>query len=482
MTGTSNPFDSFVVFAEMRTGSNFLESNLNALEGVHSFGEAFNPVFIGTPTTTDILGIDQAARDADPLALLQAIRGFDGGLGGFRYFHDHDPRVLKAILDDPRCAKIILTRNPLDSYVSWKIAQATGQWKLTNVTKRKAAQAQFEAGEFETHLTDLQTFQLRVQHHLQVTGQSAFYIGYEDLNDLNVLNGLAKWLGVAARLDGLRTNLKRQNPDALLDKVVNPGDLQAGLARLDRFNLARTPVFEPRRGPAVPSFVAGARTPLLYMPIRSGPEGIVARWLADLDQVDRKDLRRNFTQRSLRDWMAAHPRHRSFTVLRHPLARAHTVFCRHILHEQPGPMGRVRRILGRTHGVDLPDDPMSPAYDLAAHHTAFLGFLRFLKANLSGQTVLGVDAHWASQGQCLQGMAEFAVPDIILREQDLYRDLPDLAARVGASADAALHRAPRARPYDLAQVYSATLEAAARDAYARDYILFGFGDWSDQAA
>lgn len=46
-------------------------------------------------------------------------------LGGFRYFHDHDPRVLDMILDDPGCAKIILTRNPLDSYVSWKIAQAT---------------------------------------------------------------------------------------------------------------------------------------------------------------------------------------------------------------------------------------------------------------------------------------------------------------------------------------------------------------------
>lgn len=482
MTSPSMPFESFVIFAEMRTGSNFLESNLNALPGVHSFGEAFNPVFIGTPTTTDILGIDQVARDADPMALLQAIRGSDGGLGGFRYFHDHDPRVLVAILDDPRCAKIVLTRNPLDSYVSRKIAQATGQWKLTNVTKRKEAQARFEPDEFETHLADLQAFQLRVQHHLQVTGQSAFYIGYEDLNDLEVLNGLAKWLGVAGRLEALRTNLKRQNPDALLDKVANPGDLQDGLARLDRFNLTRTPGFEPRRGPAVPGFVAGAQAPLLYMPIRSGPEGIVARWLADLDQVDRKALRRNFTQRSLRDWMAAHPHHRSFTVLRHPLARAHMVFCRHILPQQPGPMGRVRRILGRTHGLDLPEDPASPSYDLVAHHAAFLGFLRFIKANLSGQTVLGVDAHWASQAQCLQGMAEFALPDVILREDDLTRDLPDLAARVGARTDVLPASAPRAQPFDLAQVYSAELEQAARAAYARDYILFGFGDWAGQAA
>ena len=43
----SGSFTSFVVLAEMRTGSNFLEANLNALEGVTCHGEAFNPHFIG---------------------------------------------------------------------------------------------------------------------------------------------------------------------------------------------------------------------------------------------------------------------------------------------------------------------------------------------------------------------------------------------------------------------------------------------------
>ena len=126
----SGSFTSFVVLAEMRTGSNFLETNLNALEGVTCHGEAFNPHFIGYPNSTEILGISQQGREDDPHQLLAAIRD-DADLGGFRYFHDHDPRILDTILDDPQVAKIILTRNPLDSYVSWKIAQATGQWKLT---------------------------------------------------------------------------------------------------------------------------------------------------------------------------------------------------------------------------------------------------------------------------------------------------------------------------------------------------------------
>ena len=41
-------FEYFVVLAEMRTGSNLLESNLNAIDGIECHGELFNPFFIGT--------------------------------------------------------------------------------------------------------------------------------------------------------------------------------------------------------------------------------------------------------------------------------------------------------------------------------------------------------------------------------------------------------------------------------------------------
>ncbi len=177
-------FHSFVVFAEMRTGSNFLEANLNAFAGIKCHGEAFNPHFIGYPNTTQILGVDQAARDREPGALLRAIRHDPSAMGGFRYFHDHDPRVLDLVLDDPACAKIILTRNPVESYVSWKIAQETGQWKLTDMKARKAAKATFDAAEFEAHLEALQAFQLKLMNRLQTSGQTAFYVAYEDLQSV----------------------------------------------------------------------------------------------------------------------------------------------------------------------------------------------------------------------------------------------------------------------------------------------------------
>ncbi|MBZ0123234.1 MAG: nodulation protein NodH, partial [Roseovarius sp.] len=211
-------FDFFVVFADMRTGSNFLEANLNAFEGIHCHGEAFNPYFIGYPNKTELLGITQPERETDPVRLIRAIRERGPGMGGFRFFNDHDPRALAICLDDPRCAKIVLTRNPAESYVSWKIAQATGQWKLTNVKRRRDSRIRFDAAEFETHVAGLQGFQERILHRLQVTGQTAFYLAYEDLQDVAVMNGLAAFLGSDERLEKLDGSLKKQNPSPLSEK------------------------------------------------------------------------------------------------------------------------------------------------------------------------------------------------------------------------------------------------------------------------
>ncbi|ETW12413.1 hypothetical protein ATO8_12711 [Roseivivax marinus] len=470
-------FDYFVVFAEMRTGSNFLETNLNAFPPLTCHGEAFNPHFIGYPNSTDILGISREERDAHPERLLRHIARASHGMGGFRYFHDHDPRVLDAILSDPRAAKIVLTRNPVDSYVSWKIAQATGQWKLTNVARREAAKARFDRAEFETHLAGLQEFQITLLRALQRSGQTAFYVAYEDLQDVEVMNGIAEWLGIPDRLESLDTSLKRQNPEPLESKVANFPEMEAALARIDRFDLSRTPNFEPRRGPVVPSYVAGAETPLLYMPIRSGPEAAVTAWLAALDGVDADALTRDFSQKTLRQWKRERPGHRSFTVVRHPLARAHAAFCDKILATGPGTFAAIRRFLGKKYKLALPEGDPGADWDADAHRAAFEGFLRFLKDNLNGQTPIRVDAHWAGQAQTLQGMAEFTLPDMIVREDEMAAYLPALAMQVGRETAIEPQPTPVAAPHGLARIYDDTLEQLARDAYARDYLMFGFSDW-----
>jgi LPS sulfotransferase NodH len=471
------PFDYFVIFAEMRTGSNFLETNLNALPGIACHGEAFNPHFIGYPNRDDLLGLTQAEREADPQALINAIRDEPGVLAGFRFFHDHDPRVLDIALPDPRCAKIILTRNPVDSYVSWKIVQQTGQWKLTNVKRRKDAVADFDAGEFHDFLDQLQQFQIRLHNALQTSGQTAFHIAYEDLQDLNVMNGLARFLGVEESLASLDQSLKPQNPAPLSAKVENFDAMQTALADLDRFNLSRTPNFEPRRGPAVPSYVAAARAPLLYLPVRSGPEAEVRQWLAALDGVADDDLQSGFTQKTLRQWKRDRPGHRSFTVLRHPVARAHAAFCQRILMPGPGNLAEIRKTLRRVHNLPIPGKMPDARYDRDAHRKAFVAFLKFVKANLAGQTGLRIDSAWATQTQALQDFAGFALPDQVLREDEMAQALPALARATGYP-DAPAPPAPAIdTPFALADIYDDKIEDLAAKVYQRDYVTFGFDRW-----
>lgn len=470
-------FQSFVVFAEMRTGSNFLEANLNAFDGITCHGEAFNPHFMGYPQSEPILGVDLKTRDANPKVLLSAIRSDPAGLSGFRYFHDHDPRVFDPIIEDRSCAKVILTRNPVESYVSWKIAQETGQWKLTDVKAQKVAQAMFDAKEFTAHLEALQAFQVTLLNRLQTSGQTGFYVAYEDLQSVEVMNGLARYLGVEAQLEGLDKSLKKQNPSPISSKVRNYDEMLGALSKLDRFDLTRTPNFEPRRGPNVPSFLAAAKTPLLYMPLKSGPQAQVVRWLAALDGVERADLQTKMTQKDLRRWMRDNPGHRTFTVLRHPVQRAHDAFCRHVLSAGKGSYLQLRKTLMRRYKMPLPPDGPDAGYDKTAHHEAFTAFLKFLKGNLAGQTSIRVDAAWCSQAQAIAGFGEFCLPDRIIREKDLAQELADLAGAVGRVDVPPLPEVQPDQPFSLNDIYDARIEKLAADAYQRDYVMFGFSSW-----
>ncbi|SIO19117.1 nodulation protein NodH [Vannielia litorea] len=468
-------FDYFVIFGEMRTGSNYLEENINRFKGLHCYGEAFNPHFVGHHNTRELFGMTLAAREADPLRLIERMKKNTEGLPGFRFFHDHDPRVLEACLPDPRCAKVILTRNPLESYVSRKIAAETGQWRLTDAKHRRDARIRFDAAEFEELVADLQAFQLLLLHEMQVTGQAGFYIDYEDINDLAVMNGLARFLGCKTQLEELSKKLKKQNPGGLEDKVVNFEEMQGALARLDRFDLTRTPNFEPRRGGVVPTYLACAQSPILHMPVKGAVLGPVEQWMAALDGVAPEALQRGFNQKTLRQWRRQNKGARSFSVVSHPLQRAHRVFCHHILRaEGEGAFTKIRQTLREGYKVPLPEGEPGEDYDTAAHHAAFLAYLKFLKANLAGQTGVRIDAAWASQAAVLQGFAELGQPDMVLREDQLELGLSQLLAQCGIESTPRLPDVEDEGAILLDAIIDDEIEQAALDAYQRDYLAFGF--------
>ena len=190
--------------------------------------------------------------------------------------------------------------------------------------------------------------------------------------------------------------------------------------------------------------------------------------------IDGGELETRFTQKSLRQWMQNHTGHRRFTVLRHPLDRAHAAFCDYILGTGPGSFTKIRNQLIRFHNVGLPDDPIDPGYDMKAHATAFEAFLKFLKANLSGQTSIRVDAHWASQVACLQGMSDFCPPDQIIREEDVPSALPELARRLGVKLPPAVASTRHTDHDRLQEIRSPHLEALCREVYPRDFMMLGF--------
>lgn len=464
------PFDYFVVLAEMRTGSNLVEANLNEFGGITCEGEVFNSHFISHEGKAELYGVTLAERDRNPMALLLAIRQ-QPDLAGFRFFHDHDARVLPTFMQDPRCAKIILTRNPLDSYVSLKIAQATQQWKLGDVKTKRSAQVGFDPVEFEDHVTRIQAFQAQILRMLQTSGQTAFYLAYEDANDVEVLNGLAAWLGVASRIEAPSRKLKRQNPEPLDHKLTNPGAVRDGLARLDRFNLSRTPNFEPRRGPMVWGLRACATLPVAYLPIPGAPDPGVLDWMAQIDEG--RPVQADFTAQTWRDWLQAHPRRALFTVLHHPLARAHEVYLRQVVH---GQRANVRAFLARVHGVELPEKDAMDNYDTALHRAGFLAFLRFAAANLNGQTAIAVLPAWASQTKVIEGVMGQAALHHLLRVEGLARDLPALGRDLELELPS-FTPVTQPRRFTLASIYDAEIEAAGRAAYALDYEVLGFEDW-----
>ena len=452
-------FEYFVVLAGMRTGSNFLEANLEALDGVSCHGEAFNPHFIGHKGRTEMFGQSLRDREEDPFALLAAIRESDT-MAGFRLFHDHDPRILVHCLEDRRCAKIILARNPLDSYVSLKIAAATGQWKLTNARNRKTARPRFDAAEFEAHLHATRAFHDRLRRALQRSGQTAFHIAYEDLADVAVLNGLAQFLGVPARLSAPSRALARQNPEPVTDKVANPEEMVHALSEIDRFEIdAAAP--EPERSPAVRHHLVIDAPARIFVPLPGGPTAALRDWLAALGGPPRDGL----TQKQMRQFKRRHPGHRSFTVLRHPVARLWSALTR-LATDADG--AQRRAALNARCDLALPEPDAFAALDPAQRHALMLDFVALVGRSLGGDGWPRPEPDWASQGAVLQGVARFAPPDHVLREDSLATELPILGA--------APPPAPEPMPA-LAAFHDDAIEAAVRKVHARDYAAFGFGDW-----
>lgn len=476
-------FDYFVVLAGMRTGSNLLEEYLAAMPGLDVYGELFNPHFFGKPDVKSQFGLSMAARDSDPVRTIGAMRSSAKGMPGFRLFYDHDARAVDHVLKDQKAAKVVLTRRAIDSYVSLKIARKTGQWWLGDMTSARVAKVPFDAAEYAEFLNTLSGFQDQIMHSLQVTGQTAYHISYDDLSDDDVISGLGRFLGADGPPDPGKVRAKVQNPTAVAARLTNARVAEEALHALVTPDLGHLPTNEPGRGPGLRLFRVCRSAPLLYMPIRGAGYDPVPDWMKQVDPEGEVDS--GLTQKDMRRWKRQHPGHRSFTVLRHPLPRVHDAFCRFILPADVENYADLRHALIHQYDVPLSETGADEAEDQNRYRAAFLAFLEFLAGNLGGQTALRVDNTWATQAVLLHAIGQFAIPDRVIRADRLKSELKSLCEEVGVSDVSPEADVEVPASFRLADIHDAEIETACAAAYRRDYVMFGFRPWQpgeDQAA
>lgn len=469
-------FSYFVLFSGMRTGSNYLERNISSVPDIKSYGELFNPYFIAKEGQEAFLGTTLEAREADPAALIARMCADTPALAGFRLFHDHDLRVRNLAIEDPDCAKLILMRNPLESYVSYKHALASNQWVLTDAKGQiDVPPVTFDADEFREFAQAQAQFLTDLRTGLAAAGQTALQIDYTDLADLETLNGVLEYLGSAHRLDRPERSLKRQNPLDLLDRVANPDAMAKAVSAMDPFGLDPTVAARLSRGAAVRSYVAGHTVPLLYLPVHGAFTAAVSDWLAARDQ-GRVPIS-GMSQKELRDWRKTHSDPRSFTLLCHPVRRAWDAFEQVILPTNLQAFAEIRQGLTVAYKVPLPEVWPDPDLPKGQLRRAFIAFCKFLKANLAGQTSLRTDEAWVGQHTRLHGMSSIALPDIVLREDTLTAGESWLSEGLGSQDGSLPQFVLPPVSTKLEAIYDGKVEAAVRAAYTRDYAVFGFGDW-----
>lgn len=233
---------AFLLVGMMRSGSNFLERQLNLLADVRCHGELFNPAFIGFSHETKgkLAGFvrdNPAARNADEEAFLRAVDGAcDRPILGLRLFLDHSPAMTARLLYDAQVRKIVLSRNLLEAHISLETARETGVWLTTEAAKAPALPVKVDVNKLVTFSLRQSLFYNDVQTVLHETGQRYLQIDYNEIKDLKKLNEIAEFIGSAGRFNAVNEPIKKQNPGALEDRIV---DFPKLLQELKRRQLAR---------------------------------------------------------------------------------------------------------------------------------------------------------------------------------------------------------------------------------------------------
>ena len=479
------PFTRFIMLGAMRSGSNLLEKFLNQYDGLVCHGELFHKSFIGVQGCQKFLGIETEARNENPQRLLDAVRAKDPTkITGFRFFQDHDERVLEAALKDRFCAKIILTRDPVESFVSLQIALETQQWLVSDIAHRKEAQIHFDLDEYATYLKDRTAFYERISSSLALTEQPFFEIDYSQLTDVQNINRLAAFIGDRAGKDALSEPIKRQNPGALAHKISNIEEVRAALdapSLQERPPPKLTPILES--GTDLSRAYFCRKNPLIFGPVPAVPDKGVRKWLEAQEQ---RAPENGFSAHRFAEWKEQHKGSTFISVVRHPVLRAYNAFMLKIFATNADGYLTIRQDLENQFGLFLPQGDIAAdqgrqvleksGYGVEAHRISFKLFLIFVAANLGGETKIRQDGKWQLQTEILRRYRILHPEAIVLKEETLRLGLKYVHNRLNLPPVYNWRNEPEAPfAFPLSEIYDAEVESLAHAVYKQDYDELGYG-------
>lgn len=229
----------FILLGSQRTGSNLLVNYLNQYDDIFCNGEFFNPAFTGiNKSTIDYIGLtreDVKQREKDRFYYLEKVFNHPGKeICGFVFFPGHGDDIFRNIMKNSNISKIFLHRNPIQSYVSLKIAQETRVWLVANIKNskkinRKIKNTQrkivFKPYIFKKYMKNLTSFRKNFDELFDFYGGRKYEISYSQLKNHETINQLALFLGSKDTPKILFEKLVKQNPNRLEDKVENYDEL-----------------------------------------------------------------------------------------------------------------------------------------------------------------------------------------------------------------------------------------------------------------
>jgi hypothetical protein len=233
----------FLILTQARSGSYHLAALLNSAPDISCFGEIFKENALELPkpqlAKLGLTNRDMAARDADPIGLLNRLRKDTEACGTIFGFKDFLPnlnrvKVFGKLGHSENWQKIILLRNPIERYISRRRAAETGVFVVKQGEAVTAdllhAKISFDAESFSQFLKNHMRFVEVAQNLHQKHGDAVVFTAqYERLSDPRHLQDILKFVGSQASANHLTSDHVKQYAKPLSEGVENWGALLAYL-------------------------------------------------------------------------------------------------------------------------------------------------------------------------------------------------------------------------------------------------------------